>query len=270
MAFFRLVQGPLAEVCASGDVIGRIVRRELDGVIVRGAVDPGRAAEVVGALEAGSLAVPRRRFAREFEAFAIGPCLDQAEHGTEAYFDAVPTFEDAAHEVLGNEVEEGLATALAALAAPKGIVTPRDASGRSYGRFSLRCLPPGGLIPPHAENEHLLRPPYDDLRPQLDPRVIVSFYLTLAPAESGGELSVHAFGFEELDRASMRDRHSQVGDALAHRESLAMKPRAGDLLVFDGGRNFHQVLPVGGAKNRWTMGGFLALSASGAQVLAWA
>ena len=137
VAFFRLVQGPLAEVCASGDVIGRIVRRELDGVIVRGAVDPGRAAEVVGALEAGSLAVPRRRFAREFEAFAIGPCLDQAEHGTEAYFDAVPTFEDAAHEVLGNEVEEGLATALAALAAPKGIVTPRDASGQ-IGRASCR------------------------------------------------------------------------------------------------------------------------------------
>lgn len=270
VAFFRLVQGPLAELRASGDVIGRIVRREIDGVIARGVVDPSRAEAVVQALEGGALAVPRRRFAREFEAFAIGPCLDQAEHGTEAYFDAVPTFERAASEVLGNEVEANLAAALAALAEPRPIVTPRSAAGRSYGRFSLRCLPPGGLIPPHAENEHLLRPPYDDLRPQLDPQVILSFYLTLAPAETGGELAVHAFGFDELDRTSMRDRHSQVGDALAHRERFAMKPRAGDLLLFDGGRNFHQVLPVGGAANRWTMGGFVALSANGAQVLAWA
>ena len=32
----------------------------------------------------------------------------------------------------------------------------------------------------------------------------------------------------------------------------------GDLLVFDGGRHFHQILPVVGPRRRWTVGGFMA------------
>ena len=43
----------------------------------------------------------------------------------------------------------------------------------------------------------------------------------------------------------------------------------GDLLIFDGGRNAHEVLPVRGPRSRWTIGGFLGWTQDGA-VLAWA
>ena len=269
-SFYRLRHLALGELSAGDDLFGAIVRGALNGVIVRGVLAPERAAAVVERLEAGAVDVAPRRFAKEFEAYSIGPCLDQAEGGLDEYLEAAPAFAAAAALAFEEDIHARIGRVLAVIAGGRPLGVPRDARGKAYGFTTLRRLPPGGLIPPHCENEQIARAPYDDLRARIDPAVLVSFYLTLAPAEEGGELSIHALGARELLDLPVRARHSDPAQALAGREALVVKPRAGDLIVFDGGRFCHQVLPVRGAKDRWTMGGFMALSASGGEVLAWA
>lgn len=268
--FYRVARVPFAELAPGDDLFGRVLRGDPNGVIVEGFLPPERAAAIVAKLEAGASISPRRRFAREFEAYSIGPCLDQAEGGLGEYLDAAPGFARAADELFEEDIHARFEAVLRALAGGRDVVLPRGPDGRPYGRFTLRCLPPGGRIPPHCENEQIRRPPYEHLRGLIDDRALISFYLTLAPAELGGELSIHALGAHELDRIATRARHSEPGGALEGRASTAVRPLAGDLIVFDGGRFFHQVLPVRGSANRWTMGGFSALSPDGRAVLAWA
>lgn len=269
-SFYRLRAVHAGELTPEDDLFDRIFRGELHGVVLRGVLPGDVAAGLVARLEAGEVTVPRRRFAREFAAYSIGPCLDQAEHGLEPYFGGVPEIERAFDELLGRELRARIEGVVRAVAGSRPLVWPEDGAGRPYGKMTLRCLPPGGLIPPHCENEQLPRAPYDELRARIDTTALLSFYLTLAPAEEGGELAIHDMGAHELSRLPVRARHSDVGDALDARERVLVKPMAGDMIVFDGGRFFHQVRPVGGTRNRWTMGGFLAMSASGREVLAWA
>ncbi|MEZ4300349.1 MAG: 2OG-Fe(II) oxygenase [Polyangiaceae bacterium] len=268
--FYKLRAVQAGEVRAEDDLFGRILQGELNGVVLKGVLSAEVAGGLVRRLEAGEMTVARRRFAREFEAYSIGPCLDQAEHGLEPYFGGVEEIERAFDALFGADVRAQIEGVVRRVAGARPLVWPKNEAGRPYGKMTLRCLPPGGLIPPHCENEQLPRAPYDGLRAHIDTTALVSFYLTLAAAEDGGELSIHDMGAHELGRLPVRDGHSDVGAALLERGRVLVRPMAGDMIVFDGGRFFHQVRPVGGARNRWTMGGFMALSASGREVLAWA
>src|SRR5690606_7879206 len=112
-------------------------------------------------------------------------------------------------------------------------------------------------------------PPYRELGPELDGEVIISFYATLAAAERGGELWIYpGLDWRSYDRSHVA--HGQPELELRDDQAIVIAPEPGDLLVFDGGRNFHRVAPVGGPRVRWTMGGFLALDRAGRRVLVWA
>jgi hypothetical protein len=52
-------------------------------------------------------------------------------------------------------------------------------------------------------------------------------------------------------------------------EHFAVALEAGDLIVFDGGRHYHRVLPNQGESRRWTIGGFLSLSRAGTESWVW-
>jgi hypothetical protein len=47
-----------------------------------------------------------------------------------------------------------------------------------------------------------------------------------------------------------------------------LRPGVGDLLVFDGGRHYHEVTRVAG-RARWTLGGFLALGRDHRSIYFW-
>ncbi|MBK8253733.1 MAG: 2OG-Fe(II) oxygenase [Polyangiaceae bacterium] len=266
--FFTTLQIP-ADQAGAADLYGRIFRGEINGVILERFLSAERAAELVRRLENGELAVPKRPFAREFEAYSIGPCLDQTEDHGVPYFDRVTEFNAAVRALFERDIHAALLSLLQSIVENATLCVPKNSDGRSYGTTTLRCLPPGGLIPPHCENEQIGRSPYEHLRSLIEP-AIISFYLQLAPAEQGGELAVHNMGFHELHTVEMRNRHSFVGGALNSRERVTLTPQAGDVIVFDAGRYFHQVLPVKGTRSRWTMGGFTAYSHDHSNVFVWA
>jgi hypothetical protein len=60
-----------------------------------------------------------------------------------------------------------------------------------------------------------------------------------------------------------------VNPLLGEAEWMAISPRAGDLLVFDGGRYFHRVAKVKGSRIRYTIGGFMMFDQPGETLLYW-
>lgn len=260
---------------AHDDVLGALHEERLSALVCREVLAPRQADTFAGALEAGALearGVVATRFAREFEAFSYGPCLDQSEGDLETYLARVSPFERAVYDAAraaGLELEAALGGLLEALAGARPLARPSARDGRPYALFTVRRLPVGGRIPPHAENEQLLRAPYRELGPELDPTVVLSWYLTLARAERGGELAVYPIAFASLDRASFRHEHSDAEGLVRGAAPHLVAPCAGDLLVFDGGRHVHEVMPVRGERARWTLGGFAARSRDGSKVLAW-
>jgi hapalindole-type alkaloid chlorinase len=253
-----------------GPYVQRMFSGEIGGVVVAEVLAPAACAAWVERLDAGALPAAPARFAAEFEAFSIGPCLDQSEGDLEGYLSCVPPFEAAlAGAIPGVDLLEHLLAALARVAAGWIPSRPRTGDGRRYGLVTLRRLPPGGLIPPHCENEQLPRAAYRDLRDRIDTAALMSFYLTLRPADEGGELAVHRF-----DHGATGDRvqhgHSDVAAEVDRAERAVVRPAAGSLVVFEGGRRFHQVREVRGARSRWTLGGFLAPTRARDALHAWA
>lgn len=252
-----------------GPYVQRMFAGEIGGVIVNEVLAPSACAAWVERLEAGALPAAPTRFAAEFDAFSIGPCLDQCEGDLDGYFARVPPFEAAlAGALAAVDLFPHLVAALARVAAGWVVSRPRSNDGRGYGLVTLRRLPPGGFIPPHCENEQLPREPYRDLRERLDTTALMSFYVTLRPADAGGELAVH-----QLDYAAIGDRvkhgHSDMRAEVDRAPRVVLEPPAGSLIVFEGGRRFHQVLPVRGERARWTLGGFLAPTRARDALLVW-
>ena len=250
--------------------IERLASGALGAVVALGVAPEAELHALSARLDAGAFEVTPTRFAQEFEALSYGPCLDQSEGDVAGYLARVRAFEVALSRA--SPTLDLAAVVLSTLRRAAGrlpVERPVGPAGEPYAFVTLRALPPGGLIPPHCENEQLPRAAYQALRPRLDGRTLLSFYLTLRPAELGGELSVHDLGVEAIG-GRQRHGHSALGAEVARAPSVRLSLPAGALVLFDGGRRFHQVLPVGGARARWTLGGFAALSAARDRVWVWA
>jgi hypothetical protein len=98
----------------------------------------------------------------------------------------------------------------------------------------------------------------------------MSFYVPLVIPQNGGELRlfhtnclkggdslIKRFGGEEKARPHFEERGFQI-----------VAPGVGDLLVFDGGRWYHDVTAIT-AGSRWTLGGFLAVTRDHQAVYYW-
>jgi hypothetical protein len=230
-------------------------RGEIDALLLPKALP--QAAEVVARLEQAKL--PRLRFGQQFEAWSYGRGLDRAGQDLTGFFEEVGPFLKQVEEALG-EVWSPLPWLLQQLQAQAGgilLEVPAE-NGRSYLPFTIRELPVGGCLPPHAELEQLRRPPYAHFREQIEPHTLLSWFVTLQAAEVGGELAVWSLRYTELGEAQFHRDHSDPSSLLTGRSCTKIAPEAGDLLIFDGGRNVHAVQTVAGHRSRWTLGGFVA------------
>ena len=248
------------------DAVGEMRAGRLGGLLLRGVYSPARAAAMTARLAAGhDFAV--HPLGVQFEAYSLGLGLDHAQPDLEGYLDGVEPWERAC-DGLGAAIDRRLHEVLTARAAAP-IARPRGPDGRPYLGTTLRRLPPGGLIPPHCENEQMGRGPFEHLNGLIDGETLISFFLTLAPPESAGALAVHDLSFAELNEAVMFKGRTRVAHLLADRAAVRVTPAAGELLIFDGGRRIHQVEAVGGGRDRWTAGGFLAYAPGGDRIYRW-
>jgi hypothetical protein len=150
---------------------------------------------------------------------------------------------------------------------PVEVATASD--GREYAPVTIRRLVDGKQIGLHHDNHYQLAM-YNDLRPRLDVRTLVSFVATLREPEAGGELFVYGVTPETPDPPKMPNGFSWDLEGVERRFDAArfvMEP--GDLFLLASGRCLHRVGRVAGPRARVTMGGFLALDRDDRRVLFW-
>jgi hypothetical protein len=250
------------------EVVPRMLRGELLGAIVRGAFGVEAMAALQIELEAGTLGVvggPMTAYRGE----QYGRNLVVTDDPDE-YFDEAARLSAglASHRSAYEERVRTLITDLSGLE----VSVPVAPDGRRYAPCTARRLVPGGTIDLHCELETRRFGTMSALSSLADLSAQLSFYAPMVLPDGGGELHVYPLRFEDGEGAALgrmsRSAPATITWAEGHGVSIP-RPRVGDLLVFDAGRHFHRVSRVEGDRARWTIGGFLARSRDGTQLLQW-
>ncbi|RME21331.1 MAG: hypothetical protein D6798_18395 [Deltaproteobacteria bacterium] len=269
----------------AGDTLDRIVAGDILGVVLRGFYGPAEIATILARLESDPQLPPAIPFApfkdHPDPPYERGLALVSARAELDRYladavrqraflrrlFDGLPPLEDRLDRVL-QTLGGGRPVSLA----------PGPTDGTHYTPATLRVLTEGTGIDLHVGLSFLTLPCCRHLCTLIDPQVQCSWFLTLRVAEEGGALVTYG-----LDWAQARSTHGDdaiVGDGqvvvtgpaaarLRRLPAVAERPAPGDLLVFDGGRWYHEVTATRGGP-RWTLGGFLSWSADHRSILRWA
>ncbi len=121
---------------------------------------------------------------------------------------------------------------------------------------TFRCHMEGGYIPPHVDNEFALRRSYRHLRSIVE-APILSFVASVAEAEDGGALEIYDF---RQDTSGSFEVSGPIEVDISNIDSVRFRIPPGSVIVVDSGRYLHRVTPVVGARPRWTLCSFMALS----------
>jgi hypothetical protein len=231
---------------AIGERLGALRAGRALGVIVRGLVPAPALAATIDWIALHEIGLPRFEVApgahtlgcmlAPSQPLPVGPSLER-------YLDAASAIPVA---LIG-----GLHEALAALAGLP-VAIPVAPDGRRYAPATLRIFASGAESPLHCDTYREL-PCLTHLDSIADRQPHLSWYLTLVPPARGGDLVV-------VDR-----RHGEPSQGFAQATHYAIG--AGDLVVFDAGRWFHQISRCEG--ERRTLGGFAAPSRDGRRLYAW-
>lgn len=249
------------------DDVQRMAAGTLLATVVRGFLSATLVARVLEAIDAPSSGFPETR-PPVLRGVVYGRPLVAAGDVLDGYLDDASRFSDACARIFGTRpsLEARLAAALGSLST-RPTRLARD-EGRDYGCATIRHLVEGDRIPMHYENETLDRPVMRRLRPRLDDAALLSFVVSIAGASQGGELRIYPGHHDTLgDHFIPRSGGDEGARRVLDRGSVTIDLAAGDLVVFDGGRYYHEVTQVHGA--RITLGGFMAPTRDGSEVLFW-
>jgi hypothetical protein len=250
-------------------------RRELDGLIIR-QVYPAAAMREVGA-----------RVSRHEPPFYIFPPLASAEEARKyrhlygitlvaarsltEYFRVAKSFRLDCRELFRDhaDYEARVSHIFSVLSGGRAVTTPLNADGEIYMPATIRVLPPGAGIELHCDNNLSHHPTYAHLKTVCDVANQLAYFLTIDAPDEGGELVVYRRRWEAEDDAPSEYVMSKSELMVEDRESRALKPRPGDMILFAGGRIYHRVTDSGGARARQTIGGFVAHALDGGALHYW-
>ncbi|RME23813.1 MAG: 2OG-Fe(II) oxygenase [Deltaproteobacteria bacterium] len=241
------------------DLLAAIAAEELGGVVITGAFDPGELAALVAHLEAHPGPAGPLRSAH-FPGITWGQLLVLSPPDRVGYHERAADLR-ALLATAPLDIEQRFLAGLARAAGGRRVAVPTDAAGRPYAGLTVRALPPGVEIAVHSETGTW--PSMADLVEGLlvDGHQL-STYAPLVVPPDGGVLQV--FHRPPPGRQPPVDRlpHDAAIDALTSFGLTRVRPRPGDLLIFDGSRYNHRVL-ASAAGTRWTAGGFVGRGPEG-------
>jgi hypothetical protein len=259
-----------ADLARHSDAIGALVAGELLAIVVRGLLPREALEQAMRRIDAGEVALPRIAVPA-IRGRILGRPLVAATGALDDYLDDAAAFRAGCAALFGASppLEERFREAFAAMAGGRAVEVPRRGD-RPYAPATFRVLVDGDALPLHCENETLERPVLAALRPALDATALLSFYVPAALAHSGGQLRIYNVPWRGEETAII-GRLGGDDAARPHFEragAMTLEAGVGDLLLFDGGRWYHEVTRVERGP-RWTLGGFLALTRDGRGVRFW-
>lgn len=243
------------------------------GMVVRGVYSKDEMARVVARLESSQQNFPQMLLPASQKSYFLGLCLEGGDPTLKDYLHAAARFREETLPVFeGMEpFESRIERLFHSVSGGRPVRLARYRDGRAYTPATIRILPQGGQLAPHCGNEMFNRPSYTHLHSIVDEYDQISYFLTLQEAEEGGGLIIYSLKWSEVGSDHiLPDGRSNVGSLLSQAEWMEVRPTAGDVLMFDGGRYLHRVDWVRGHRTRWTMGGFLMFDQSSDNLLYWA
>ena len=259
-----------ADLVKFPDALREIYRGERGGLVIRGVYSKDEMARVVERVEIAQADFPVMNFPASQRSYLLGLCLEGGDPTLKEYLHVAARFREKARELYDGMTpfEERVETVFRALAGGRKVELARFHDGRAFTPATIRVLPVGGQLATHCGNEMYNRPSYEYLNSFVDKTDQISFFLTLQDAEEGGGLIIYSLKWTEVGSEHiLPDNRSNVGPMLGESEWMEVRPEAGDLLIFDGGRWLHRVDWVRGKRTRWTMGGFLQFDRAGERLL---
>lgn len=189
------------------------------------------------------------------------------------YFKECESLPEVLYQILGVDLKDRVEAIFRKINGSRRVEVAKgyDKEG-SYAFGSVRINLGGkGFIPVHCGNYFQQEFPsfYEHLKTEVQIKNQLSYFVTVNPAEKGGELSLFDLKWEEGQKKE--DTADDRGVSLPNKEFIDLgpespikkqkvKPGAGDLLIFSGGPVWHKVELVEGNNSRITIGGFLALN----------
>lgn len=268
----RWIDTDRAGAADHGDLLGAVLRRELDGATVSDVVDAKTAARALQMLDARGPEMSPVLFGR-----VLGRPL--AEHRSQGEDDSLDDYLRQAarcrqqyREAFGEDPHHRIGRVLRDLAGGAD-VRPPTRDGAEYNPGSVRWYEGGGGgLPAHVENEFEMHADASmaHLRQVVDTRDHLSFFVVLQRPTAGGALTLYDLvdGQPPPGLAPWvedgRDDEPLEAYALA-----SLDPPVGTLVVFGGGWRWHRVDPVNGPRPRVTYGAFLAPFRDGVGLAAW-
>jgi hypothetical protein len=265
----RVLDIQAAEIGQHPDLIRDITDQRVNVVLVRGVFPAAAAERVVERVETGEGASVLTEVAPQFRIYSIGLALDTAmslEQYLRAARVSVPECRNLFRDLPDYFTWMPELFTRFSGGRPVGLPSCRS---EPYNPVTVRRLPEGGLIPPHCEYEQLNRPAYEHLKELIGTQPIISYYVTLRPPQSGGQAVISTLSWGEVPIAADGRSGSDTAGMMERYPSMSFLPGAGDLIMFDGGRLYHEVRKVGGAKPRWTIGGFMSESGDRERIWYW-
>jgi len=262
----------VADLDRHPDLLEDIYRRRYTGVIVRRVFEPTSMAELAARLAAGLDGMPRA-VAPTFKGGLYGTPLVMGAEDLHDYLVDAARFRAAIAPLFAatGSLESRIESVLGRIAAGLPVEVARADDGRGYVPATIRVLVEGDSLPIHYENGTTRYASMKRLLPRVDTETIISFYVPVALPEAGGILEVFT-----TDCSGDGDRIIQelggperARSILTQRGRIEVLPGVGDMLVFDGGRHYHLVSEVRGARARWTLGGFIAFAKDHDRILYW-
>jgi len=277
----RATEVDAATAGAARDAIDRMYDDELDVLIVRHALprrpleaagerldrddkDPGWArpnvrmpVEDIQILGTDTPATPTYQAPR-------GASLDQYLESAEKHsHEAQNVFEP------GFDAAASVTNLIGRFAAGRPVETARAKDGRSYVPFTVRRLVNGKQIGLHHDY-HYPMSLYDELKPMVDTRTLISYVAIMRKPEAGGELCVYAVTPDTPNPPKLPNGFQWDLDAVERGfDSAKFTLEEGDFFLLASGRCLHRIAPIQGPRARVSMGGFLALSRDRDRVYYW-
>lgn len=282
---FHFLDIDAAEVRHHSTALEDMLKRRCDGMIIRSVLTPDTVDEIVTRLEREATDMGKVTLS-QFEhldaaPYVLGDAIVTTAPDLADYFAAAARFRRECRMLFRGLVdfEACLEQIFSALSGGRPAVIPSGPDGSTYTPVTIRVLPEGQEIGIHAGNEFLRLPQAWHLKTLVDVSDQLSFFIPLTVPDSGGELVVYALEWDDVaifvpasESGASEEVHGFSTEMITVAERfdrMVFTPGPGDMLLFDGGRYFHRVAPVGGACPRRTIGGFLGLSIDHEVVYYW-
>ncbi|MBV72377.1 MAG: hypothetical protein CMH52_13720 [Myxococcales bacterium] len=191
-----------------------------------------------------------------------GPTLD-------AYARSANDHSRWSHRIFGQaEPTTQIASVFSDLFGGRPAARPSLGNGHHWAPFNFRALDPGIQIYSHHDNHYGLDI-YQALDSDYDRSTLLSWFVTLQPAQTDGDLVIYGLWGSDPDPPMLPTRFLDTAALERDYCREAVSLGAGDMVIFDSGRHVHRVTPVLGDRPRLTLGGFLTSDKARSKLAFW-